>query len=127
MKGAIRDPDAYVDAALRRQTERFDACFPRGITFGDLDSFVEIGGRFLIIEWKLGAQTIPNGQEYALSKLAAVPGFAVWAVWTSDDGTITHVRDMAGRERVSCDLESLQATIERWAHCADLGVAWPDD
>ena len=62
MKGAIQNPAAYLAAALRKGTERFDDCFPRGVTIGDLDGFVELGGHFLVLEFKLGDQEIPRGQ-----------------------------------------------------------------
>lgn len=37
-------------------------CFPRGITFADLDSETEINGRYLVIEGKRGGEPLRPGQ-----------------------------------------------------------------
>lgn len=122
--GGIRTPAAYLKAALRRRTERFDACFPRGIAFGDVDSFVEVGGHFLVIEWKLGDQVLPRGQGLALARLAKQPRTTVWVLWTDADGTITHGLDMAKphRCRVATDEDRVGDAIRRWVAAAE-GVA----
>jgi hypothetical protein len=87
MKGALRNPQAYLDAAMRRRTERFDDLFPRRITFGDLDSIVEIGGRILVLEWKLVGQRICPGQAGLFKTLVAF-GITVIVVWTNEGGNV---------------------------------------
>ena len=116
--GAIRSPEKYLEAAQRRRTERFNHCFPRGISFGDIDSFVELGGRFLIIEWKLLEQTISTGQGCALARLASQANFTVWVVWTTEDGEITHGRNMAGGQRVPLTEERVCEAIRKWVASA---------
>jgi hypothetical protein len=125
--GAIRNPEKYLEAAQRRRTERFNACFPRGISFGDLDSFVELDNRFLVIEWKLGDQQLGTGQHKALSRLARVPVFTVFVIWTDKDGTITHAQDMSrphsGRNRAT--EERVSERIKNWADGISEPVAMP--
>lgn len=97
--GAIRSPEKYLEAARRRRTERFNHCFPRGISLGDIDSFVEINGRFLFIEWKLEDQELSTGQRLALARLASQSNVTVWVIWTDEDGEIHHGRDMGKSTR----------------------------
>lgn len=115
-KGAIRNPDAYLAAALRRPTELLDECFPRGITFGDIDSMVEINRHFLFIEWKVGNQEIPTGQWVALHRLASQPRVTVWAVWTDENREVTHGLDLSRRsaQRGPITLDGLRAAIRAW-------------
>jgi len=124
-RGAIRNPQAYIEAALRRRTDRFDCCFPRGITFGDIDSFVEINGRFLVAEYKLTGQEIPTGQLIAYRALAALPQFTVWAIWTDEEGRITHAQDFRGGPPVACDELDVQHEVRLWAAAADAGAEYP--
>jgi len=114
--GAIRNPDRLVEAALRRRTERFNHCFPRGISFGDIDSFVEVNGRFLIVEWKVGDQELSNGQRLALVRLAREPNVTVWVIWTDDDGVITYGLDMGKptRRRGPVTEERVCEAIKEW-------------
>jgi hypothetical protein len=114
--GAIRNPDQLIKAALRRRTERFNHCFPRGISLGDIDSFVEVNKRFLFLEWKLNDQVLPTGQRYALERLAAQPNTTVWIIWTDEDGTITHGRDMGAlvSRRGQITEERVATAIQEW-------------
>lgn len=49
----------------------FDDCFPRGIKVSDVDGIVEIGGAFLMIEWKGGrGVSLPEGQRRMLRRFA---------------------------------------------------------
>lgn len=129
-KGAIRSPANYLAAALRRRTERFDHCFPRRITFGDIDSIVELGGNFLVLEWKLTGQVVETGQEVLFRRLVDA-GFTVVVVWTTTDGDVVawapvergvKLREVAGGER------ELTEAIAGWASDADASPRpAPDD
>jgi hypothetical protein len=105
VKGAIRNPQNYLAAALRRRTERFDECFDQGVTFGDVDSLVEIGGKFLLLEWKLIGDAGGTGQRRAFRCLAAHPDFTVVYIWTNRDGDI----------KAWCQVEKGKQLVERIA------------
>lgn len=123
--GAIRNPEKLIKAALRRRTERFNHCFPRGISFGDIDSFVEVNGRFLVIEWKVDDQEISTGQRIALTRLAREPNVTVWVIWTDEEGAIAHGRDMGKTDRTRrgpITEEQVCDAIRRWI-AGPVGVA----
>jgi hypothetical protein len=46
----------------RPKIELFADCFPGKISFGDIDGMVEIGGHFLILEWKSCNPSVPRAQ-----------------------------------------------------------------
>ena len=50
-----------------------DQSFDRDIKVGDIDGFVEAGGRFLFLEGKRAGTPIPKGQFRALTALARLP------------------------------------------------------
>lgn len=120
-KGALRNPEKYLAAAMRRRTERFDGCFPRGISLGDIDSFVEIRGRFLFLEWKLEDQELAGGQRRALRQLASQPNHTVWVIWTDKGGAITHGLDMAKERRVRGPIseERVCEAIREWVAASE--------
>jgi hypothetical protein len=118
--GAIRSLDLYAKAAARRRTERFNDCFPRGISLGDLDSFVEINRHFLMIEWKVGDQQLGHGQSLAFNRLAHQPHTSVWVLWTTEDGFITHGQRLGFHaSRVAVDEETVKQRLKDWASSAD--------
>lgn len=118
--GAIRDPEEYKRAGMRKRTERFNSCFPRRISFSDVDSIVEINGFFLALEWKTGNDNLSAGQEQLLERLADQSKWSVLVIWTDAQGDITHVRDMYdGCGRVPIDETSLSRAFKRWAEKAD--------
>jgi hypothetical protein len=117
VRGSIRNIEAYAEAALRRRTERFDECFPRGITLGDLDSFCEIDGRFLVIEWKVSGQIVPTGQLRAFRELAKVPLFTVVVLWTSKEGAIEfgqQVHPSGAFAPEPCTEEEAKQFVRQW-------------
>lgn len=119
-KGAIRNPEKLLKAALRRRTERFDSCFPRGISLGDIDSFVEVNNHFLFLEWKLGNQDIPTGQRIAFSRLASLPKVSLWVLWTDENGEITHgIRMGSGQPKRSVNEQQVADAIRQWVAVAE--------
>lgn len=121
-KGAIKNGERYLAAALRRRTERFDGCFPRSITLGDIDSFVEINNHFLFLEWKVGNQIVNAGQWKALIRLSRQPNTCVWILWTTEDGFITHGQRLGvHHRRVPTDENAVATRIKEWCAESDVG------
>lgn len=134
--GTINNPDGFLRAARRRATQRFNKCFPpgRGISFGDLDGIVEINGNFLVTEWKTGDQDVPTGQWRSLLRMAKLPEFTVYIVWTADDapGTADDAPGLIVRvQRVCPDTfpppkdaseEDVVREFTEWARAADAGT-----
>lgn len=120
MRGAIRNDANYLAAMRRRRTERFNDCFPRGITLGDVDSFCEINWHFLFIEWKPEGEDLNNGQHQALYRLSKQPNTTVYIVWTDFDGEIKTVQKL-GHEVVPRRRgeEWLKQSFRAWAALAD--------
>jgi hypothetical protein len=119
-KGAIRNPDAYLKAAIRRRTERFDDCFPRNISLGDIDSYVEINNHFLFLEWKVANQEIQRGQWMALIRQSRQPRTTVIAIWTTEEGVITHAQKIGEHPtRRVANEERVFAVLKEWAATAD--------
>lgn len=63
----------------------FSNCFPERknpIHLTDIDGAVEIGGRFLFMEWKNDENAeVPLGQEIFLQRLSQRPGITVMVLW----------------------------------------------
>lgn len=53
----------------RPKIELFADCFPRRISFGDVDGIVEIGGNALLLEWKSEERELPTGQRLLYQRL----------------------------------------------------------
>ncbi len=114
-RGAIRSIEKFAAAAVRRRTERFDHCFPRGITMGDIDSHVEINHHWLFIEYKLGDQAVSTGQWMDLYRLSQRPRMSVWIIWTTEDGFITHGQALGEHpKRKEVTEEAIASAIEKW-------------
>lgn len=114
-KGAIRNLEAFAAAAKRRRTERFDHCFPRGITMGDIDSHVEVNHHWLFIEYKVGDQTLGTGQRLDLFRLSQRPRMSVWILWTTEDGFITYGQRLGHNVcRVPVTEEVVAQRIKEW-------------
>jgi hypothetical protein len=54
---------------LRPKIETFAECFPRKIGMGDVDGIVEIGSKFLLVEWKSDGGLVTRGQEIMFERL----------------------------------------------------------
>lgn len=53
----------------RPKIEMFAECFPRRISFGDVDGIVEVGGNALLLEWKSEERELPTGQRLLYQRL----------------------------------------------------------
>lgn len=56
---------------LRPRIEEFAECFPRRIGMSDVDGIVEIGGRFLLLEWKAPGGHVTTGQRIMFERMTA--------------------------------------------------------
>ncbi len=123
-KGAIRSIEKFAAAAVRRRTERFDHCFPRGITMGDIDSHVEINHHWLFIEYKLDNQEVSRGQWLDLYRLSQRPRMSVWIIWTTEDGFITHGQVLGRHDRRrTVTEEDVSQKIRDWVATAEKAPA----
>lgn len=98
----------------------FNDCFPRGIRVGDVDGIVEVGRRFLMLEWKHDKSvSLPEGQRKLLRRFGRPPNAVVCLRGTIDDlqWLIFDGSDPRGWEDVS--LDDVKAWIKRWAADAD--------
>ena len=98
-----------------------DECFPGRIAMTDVDGLVEIGGRFLFIEWKRRGD-VPAGQRIMFERLTKHPEFTVLVI-LGDPGSMTVERyDVFrnGRRRGwrDCDMRGLKRHIRAWAERA---------
>lgn len=55
----------------RPKIEVFADCFPRRISFGDVDGVVEINGHFMYLEWKPSTAPISTGQRILIERRTA--------------------------------------------------------
>lgn len=103
----------------------FNGRLPRGIRFTDVDGEVEIGGRFLRIEWKRPNAMLPIGQVRAFQAAAETGYFTIVVVW----GETNPMRpeywrlfdDVADSGRNPVTLEELQRFVSVWGATADAG------
>ena len=110
----------------RPKIEVFSECFPRKIAMADVDGVVEMGGRFLFLEWKTPDAPISFGGKLTLSSFSRIPGSIAIAAW-GDAKTMEVCKLMlwcGGRGYESPYLPSLEVLkqwMERWASFADKG------
>lgn len=80
---------------LRRpKIEVFSDCFPRRISFGDVDGIVELNGMGLLLEWKSIESILPTGQRIMHEKLTR-------------DGKLTSLIVVGNAETMECSAYSL--------------------
>ena len=112
------------NSTVRPRIEHFAQCFPRKIAMTDVDGMVEIGGNFLMLEWKQPPGTLGRGQEIMFEKLtkAGMP-FRVYVV-TGHSQTM-EIEDFAIYENstvqrfIDVDFNDLLASIKGWADWAE--------
>jgi hypothetical protein len=109
----------------RPKIEQFAECFPGRINFGDVDGLVEIGGRFLMLEWKSYEGDIPTGQRISFEHLVATGRFTILIV--AGDAETMEVKAMALLQRNSpkvrwkpATLEDVQDVLRAWASIASV-------
>ena len=122
--------DGCYNKTLRPRIEEFAGCFPGKISMSDVDGVVEIGGRFLFLEWKSKGGAVQGGQRIMFERLTALsPRVTVIVV-------AGHPREMLvewvqvfeqgrSREPEPCDFAGLHRRIEAWAQRANLARTRP--
>lgn len=115
----------------RPKIELFADCFPRNISFGDVDAEVEINGHFLQLEWKTYIGSPPGGQLIKFHHYTRRPGFNVivvcgdaetmkieaFQIWDNGDGGAWTAASFH-------DLKSLVARWANWAQHDDFSQSW---
>lgn len=115
---------------LRPRIEEFAGCFPGKISMSDVDGVVEIGGRFLFLEWKAKGGAVQGGQRIMFERLTALSPRVTVIVVSG------HPREMMveqvqvfergqSREPEQCDFDGLHQRITAWASRANLARTRP--
>ena len=114
----------YNDLA-RPKIEVFADCFPGRICMGDIDGLVEIGGRFLLLEWKREPKEIPIGQRITYDMLVQQPEHVWTVLCVAGDARsmlVTHAMCYRpGRHWRRASLDSCKRFMRRWAQFAAAG------
>lgn len=111
----------------------FDDCFPRRIGMSDVDGIVEIGGRFLMLEWKAPGGAVQVGQRIMFERLTSAspdPSKFTVIVVCGQPRTL-EVESVqvfaAGRAGPveAADLDGLKVRMKAWADRADTARTRP--
>lgn len=116
--------NGYYNKTLRPRIEEFASCFPGKISMSDVDGVVEIGGRFLFLEWKSKGGTVQGGQRIMFERLTSLSPRVTVIVVSG------HPREMRveqvqvfengrSREPEPCDFDGLSRRIRSWADRAN--------
>ena len=115
----------------RPKVEVFADCFPRSISFGDVDGLVEINGFFLMLEWKPAAAPLSRGQERLYEQLTKQKKWTVLIVAGDAeamqiDGVASYRHDIeTGQSQFKdweeCNLEQFKSIVKYWADCVNWG------
>lgn len=120
MRWNCREKGKCYNETLRPRIEEFAGCFPGKISFSDVDGIVEIGGHFLLLEWKSDGGELRGGQRIMYQNMTAIsPRFHVIVVHGHPrEMLIESVQVFRGGEAGSvepCDFSGLFERIEAWA------------
>ncbi len=118
---------------MRPKIEVFDQCFPRAVAFGDVDAIVEMGSKFLLLEWK-SRPGLKGGQAKMYQRLplsfttlvivgnAESMEVSQWMVFCPPNELL----DALGMNRSPCvnrlipgTLEDVQEFVYQWGKWAD--------
>jgi hypothetical protein len=96
-------------------------CCPRGIEPTDVDGLIEIGGHFLLLEWKRPGAGLTTGQHLTFEALRRTGYFTVLVIWgiARQPQEILVFAPQGIRPRRSCDLFGLQEKVSEWADECD--------
>jgi len=97
-----------------------EGVFPREIFPTDIDGLVEIGGRFLIFEWKRDGAELTGGQENALTRITKtskkISAIVIYGdPRTMDIQNIRVIHGGASGDKEPCDLSEFKKRCRRWA------------
>jgi hypothetical protein len=97
--------------------EPYGACFPRGISFGDVDAEIEINRRFLVIEGKRLAEPLNKGQEIAMRQ-RYLDGRTILLVTRNPPLGIATIQHWPHGAVQSADWRTFHELCRRWAEWA---------
>lgn len=106
----------------------FAESLPGKISFSDIDATVEVGGRFLFLEWKSPGAKVSIGQEIYHKKLTAL-SLRITSVLVEGDPssmTVESIRVIRGGKwgpREPSSLQDLKSRIQRWSGAAKARAA----
>jgi hypothetical protein len=124
------DKSGCYNSTLRPRIEEFAGCFPGRIAMSDVDGVVEIGGRFLFLEWKASGGAVQVGQRIMFEQLTALSQKITVIVVCGHprEMTIETVQVFYGGKSTPperLDLEGLRARIAAWADRAQMARIRP--
>lgn len=108
----------------------FDDCFPGAIAMSDVDGVVEIGGRFLFLEWKAQGGSVQTGQRIMFEQLTALSRKITVIVVSGHprDMIIESVQVFSGGKAQApepCNFGGLKSRIAAWGARASLARMRP--
>jgi len=110
----------------RPKIEVFAECFPRRINFGDVDGIVEIGGRFLMLEWKPGSGKLSTGQRILYERITKHMPCVVLVVAGDPEtmrvGEVAVYMNGTFHEWEPCDLAHLKERMKKWVAWVEKGA-----
>lgn len=120
MRWNCREKGKCYNETLRPRIEEFAGCFPGRISFSDVDGIVEIGGYFLLLEWKSAGGSVQGGQAIMYRNMTALSRkFTVIVVCGHPrEMTVETVQIFTGGEAgpvEKLDFGQLCARIQNWA------------
>ena len=92
-------------------------CFPRRITWGDLDGEVEINHHFLVVEGKRPQQSVTGGQKYAMDARLA-DGRTIYVVYGNPPTEIMAMQFWPDVQRIPATWETFWRACREWADWA---------
>jgi hypothetical protein len=99
-------------------TAPYGPCFPRRISWGDLDGEVEINGHFLVLEGKRSHQSVTGGQKYAMDARIA-DGRVVYVVYGDPPLDIRAIQFWPDPRRFPATWETFWLACREWARWAE--------
>lgn len=116
------------NAKLRPRIEHLADSLPGRIAFSDVDATVEVGGRFLFLEWKAPGGKLSIGQEIYHKKLTALSRRITSVVIEGDPAAMRcdRLRVIRGGKVgpwESTSLAALKTRIATWAEASQRRAA----
>lgn len=99
-------------------TRHLGPCFPRRISWGDLDGEVEINGHFLVLEGKRSHQSVVGGQKYAMDARFN-DGRTIYVVYGDPPTDIRAIQFWPDTRRFPASWETFWQACREWALWAE--------
>lgn len=120
MRWNCREKGKCYNETLRPRIEEFAGCFPGRVSFSDVDGIVELGGYFLLLEWKSDGGTVQGGQRIMYQNMTAESHrFTVIVVnGHPREMTVNSIQVFRRGKAAAvepCDFEALHARVKAWA------------